>query len=76
MVSLCRYVGEDYSNAQEAMEEAMRSFYSQGSSHSPLSNPVVGQLVAVRAEDGDEMARAQFTEFSTPGKVKVTGSFC
>ncbi|CAK6976620.1 tudor domain-containing protein 7A [Scomber scombrus] len=66
-----RYVGENYSNAQEAMEEAMRSFYSQGSSHSPLSNPVVGQLVAVRAEDGDEMARAQFTEFSTHGKVKV-----
>ncbi|XP_044202265.1 tudor domain-containing protein 7A isoform X1 [Thunnus albacares] len=65
-----RYVGENYSHAQEAMEDAMRSFYSQGSSHHPLSNPLVGQLVAVRGEDGDEMARAQVTEI-TPINVKV-----
>ncbi|XP_044047697.1 tudor domain-containing protein 7A isoform X2 [Siniperca chuatsi] len=66
-----RYVGENYSNAQEAMEEAMRSFYSQSSTHHPLSNTVVGQLVAVRGEDEDELARAQVMEVMTPNKVKV-----
>ncbi|XP_042340663.1 tudor domain-containing protein 7A isoform X2 [Plectropomus leopardus] len=66
-----RYVGENYSNAQEAMEEAMCSFYSQSSTQHPLSKPVVGQLVAVRGEDGDEMARAQVMEVTAPDKVKV-----
>ncbi|XP_038569830.1 tudor domain-containing protein 7A isoform X1 [Micropterus salmoides] len=66
-----RYVGENYSNAQEAMEEAMRSFYSQKSTHHPLSNPSVGQLVAVRGEDGDELARAQVMEVTATDKVKV-----
>lgn len=70
--SLSRYVGENYSNAQEAMEEAMRSFYSQKSTHHPLSNPSVGQLVAVRGEDGDELARAQVMEVTATDKVKVT----
>ncbi|XP_070684167.1 tudor domain-containing protein 7A [Pempheris klunzingeri] len=69
-----RYVGENYSNAQEAMEEAMEaamhSFYSHSSVHH-LSDPVVGQLVAVRGEDGDELARAQVVEVMTPNKVKV-----
>lgn len=74
VVSVFRYVGENYSHAQEAMEDAMRSFYSQGSSHHPLSNPLVGQLVAVRGEDGDEMARAQVTEI-TSINVKVTRPF-
>ncbi|XP_034454399.1 tudor domain-containing protein 7A [Hippoglossus hippoglossus] len=66
-----RYVGENYSNAQEAMEDAMCSFYSQGSTHRPLSNPLVGQLIAVRGEGGDELARAQVTEVMAPNKVKV-----
>ncbi|XP_040000859.1 tudor domain-containing protein 7A isoform X2 [Xiphias gladius] len=66
-----RYVGENYSNAQEAMEDAMRSFYSPCYSHRLLSNPVVGQLVAVRGEDGDELARAQVMEVMAPNKVKV-----
>ncbi|KAM8772193.1 tudor domain-containing protein 7A [Acanthopagrus schlegelii] len=66
-----RYVGESYSNAQEAMEEAMHSFYSQSSSHHTRSNPVVGQLVAVRGEDGDELARAQVMEVMGCDKVKV-----
>ncbi|XP_074486805.1 tudor domain-containing protein 7A [Sebastes fasciatus] len=66
-----RYVGENYSTAQEAMEEAMRSFYSKSSNHHPLSKPVVGQLVAVRGEDGDELARAQVIEVTAPNKVKV-----
>nr|XP_046264610.1 tudor domain-containing protein 7A isoform X2 [Scatophagus argus] len=66
-----RYVGENYSNAQEAMEDAMLFFYSQSSTHCPLSNPVVGQLVAVRGEDGDELARAQVVEVLAPDQVKV-----
>ncbi|XP_053275075.1 tudor domain-containing protein 7A [Pleuronectes platessa] len=66
-----RYVGENYSNAQEAMEDAMCSFYSQGSTHHPLSNPRVGQLIAVRGEGGDELARAQVIEVMAPNKVKV-----
>uniref|UniRef100_UPI0037E96AC4 tudor domain-containing protein 7A n=1 Tax=Semicossyphus pulcher TaxID=241346 RepID=UPI0037E96AC4 len=66
-----RYVGETYSNAQEAMEETMRFFYSQSSAHSPLSDPVVGQLVAVRGEDGEELARAQVLQVVAPNKVKV-----
>uniref|UniRef100_A0A7N8XR69 Tudor domain containing 7 a n=1 Tax=Mastacembelus armatus TaxID=205130 RepID=A0A7N8XR69_9TELE len=57
-----RYVGESYSDAQEAMEDMMRSFYSQRSTQDHLSSPTVGQLVAVRGEDGDELARAQVLE--------------
>ncbi|KAL3996204.1 potassium voltage-gated channel Shaker-related subfamily A, beta member 2 [Sarotherodon galilaeus] len=66
-----RYVGENYSNAQEAMEDAMQSFYSQSSIQHPVSNPIVGQLVAVRGEDGAEMARGQVLEVTGPNKVKV-----
>ncbi|XP_078021949.1 tudor domain-containing protein 7A [Epinephelus lanceolatus] len=66
-----RYVGEGYSNAQEAMEQAMCSFYNHNSTHHPLSKPVVGQLVAVRGEEGDELARAQVVEVVAPDKVKV-----
>ncbi|XP_034386971.1 tudor domain-containing protein 7A isoform X2 [Cyclopterus lumpus] len=66
-----RYVGENYSNAQEVMEGAMHSFYSQSATHLPLSKPVVGQLVAVRGEDGEELARAQVMDVMAPNKVKV-----
>ncbi|XP_041641263.1 tudor domain-containing protein 7B-like [Cheilinus undulatus] len=66
-----RYVGENYSNAQEAMEESMQSFYSQCSNQQPLSDPVAGQLVAVRGEDGEELARAQVMEVKAKEKVKV-----
>ncbi|GAA6232649.1 tudor domain-containing protein 7A-like [Lates japonicus] len=66
-----RYVGENYSNAQEAMEDAMCSFYNDSSTHHPFSNPDVGQLVAVRGEDEDELARAQVMEVMAPNKVKV-----
>lgn len=65
-------MGENYSNAQEAMEDAMCSFYNDSSTHHPLSNPDVGQLVAVRGEDEDELARAQVMEVMAPNKVKVT----
>uniref|UniRef100_M4A9B9 Tudor domain containing 7 a n=1 Tax=Xiphophorus maculatus TaxID=8083 RepID=M4A9B9_XIPMA len=53
-----RYVGNNYSDAQEAMEDIMQIFYSRNSTKRPVSNPAVGQLVAVRGEDGDEVARA------------------
>lgn len=70
--SLFRYVGEDYSNAQEAMEEAMQSFYRQSSKQRLLSNPTVGQLTAVRGDDGDELTRGQVLEVIDSNKVKVT----
>ncbi|XP_076585153.1 tudor domain-containing protein 7A [Chaetodon auriga] len=66
-----RYVGENYSNAQETMEDTMHCYYSQSSTHCPLSDPVVGQLVAVRGEDGEELTRAQVIEVTAPSKVKV-----
>lgn len=66
-----RYVGENYSNAQEAMEETMSSFYNQSCAWCPLSKPAVGQLVAVRGEDGGEVTRAQVIELISPDKVKV-----
>lgn len=66
-----RYVGEKYSDAQEAMEETMSSFYKHPSVRFPLSKAVVGQLVAVREEDGDEVTRAQVIEVISPDKVKV-----
>lgn len=54
------------------MEEAMASFYSQSSTHHPLPEPVVGQLVAVRWEDGEELARAQVIGVIPPNQYKVT----
>lgn len=49
----------------------MQTFYSQNSIQHPVSNPIVGQLVAVRGEDGAEMARGQVLEVRGPNKVKV-----
>ncbi|KAM9856959.1 tudor domain-containing protein 7A [Aulostomus maculatus] len=66
-----RYVGDDYSNAQEAMEDAMRSFYILNSTHHHLSKPVIGQLVAARGEEENDLARAQITEVTTPDMVKI-----
>lgn len=71
---LIRYVGEKYSNSQEAMEDTMRSFYNEGPPQQHLSKPVVGQLVAVRGEDEDELTRAQVMEVMEPDKVKVMNS--
>ncbi|XP_072239886.1 tudor domain-containing protein 7A [Leuresthes tenuis] len=66
-----RYVGENYSTAQEAMEDVMHSFYSPSSTQHLLSNPIVGQLVAVRGEDGDDVTRAQVLGLSNSNRVKV-----
>uniref|UniRef100_A0A3Q3DNF7 Tudor domain containing 7 a n=1 Tax=Hippocampus comes TaxID=109280 RepID=A0A3Q3DNF7_HIPCM len=54
-----RYVGEDYSTAQEAMEDAMLSLYEQSTTVQPLSELAVGQLVAVKGENGNDLTRAQ-----------------
>lgn len=72
IISLFRYVGEKYSNAQEAMERAMHTFYSQSATHRPLSKPVVGQLVTVRGQDGEELSRAQVLGVMAHNTVKVT----
>lgn len=55
----------------------MREFYGlDQSSPAPLSSPASGQLVAVRAEEEEEILRAQVCEVTTD-KVKVRGqSFC
>ena len=71
-----RYVGEKYSDAQESMEETMSTFYNHSSVQFPLSKVVVGQLVAVREEDGDEVIRAQVIELISPDKVRVSWFRC
>ncbi|KAM9717288.1 tudor domain-containing protein 7B isoform 2-T2 [Menidia menidia] len=66
-----RYIGEGYSQAQESMEDEMREFYGLDQSRpSPLLSLSSGQLVAVRAEEEEEILRAQVIEVMTD-KVKV-----
>ncbi|KAF6739189.1 Tudor domain-containing protein 7B [Oryzias melastigma] len=66
-----RYVGEGYSKAQEAMEEEMKRFYGvKGSSRTPVSAPASGRLVAVRAEEEEEILRGQICEVQED-KIKV-----
>lgn len=57
-VKYCRYVGKDYSSAQEQMEDDMKAYYSQNSTVSLAQSPTVGQLVAVHAEE-DAWLRAR-----------------
>ncbi|NWW82185.1 TDRD7 protein, partial [Climacteris rufus] len=57
-VIYCRYVGKDYSAAQEQMEDDMKAYYSQNSTVSPAQSLSVGQLVAVHAEE-DAWLRAR-----------------
>lgn len=53
------------------MEDEMREFYGLNqSSPSPLSSPSSGQLVAVRAEEEEEILRAQVCDVMAD-KVKV-----
>uniref|UniRef100_A0A8D3CKT7 Tudor domain-containing protein 7B-like n=1 Tax=Scophthalmus maximus TaxID=52904 RepID=A0A8D3CKT7_SCOMX len=60
-----------YSQAQESMEDEMREFYGlDKSTLPPLSSPSSGQLVAVRAEEEEEILRAQVCEV-VADKVKV-----
>ncbi|XP_047241695.1 tudor domain-containing protein 7B isoform X1 [Girardinichthys multiradiatus] len=68
---ILRYIGEGYSRAQDSMEDEMREFYcSDQSRQAPLSSPSSGQLVAVRAEEEEEILRAQICEVMSD-KVKV-----
>ncbi|XP_041635102.1 tudor domain-containing protein 7B isoform X2 [Cheilinus undulatus] len=68
---IIRYIGEGYSQAQESMEDEMREFYGMDqNSPAHLSSPSLGQLVAVKAEEEEEILRALVCEV-TPGKVKV-----
>ncbi|XP_052557393.1 tudor domain-containing protein 7 isoform X2 [Tympanuchus pallidicinctus] len=48
---IIRYVGKDYSGAQEQMEDKMKAYYSKNSSASQVTCPSVGQLVAVHTEE-------------------------
>lgn len=66
-----RYIGEGYSQAQESMEDEMREFYGpKQNCASPLQAPSSGQLLAVRAEEEEEILRAQICEVMVD-KVKV-----
>ncbi|XP_029310313.1 tudor domain-containing protein 7B [Cottoperca gobio] len=68
---ILRYIGEGYSQAQESMEDEMREFYGLDQSKpTPLSSPSSGQLVAVRAEEEEEILRAQVCDVMAD-KVKV-----
>lgn len=65
-----RYIGEGYSKAQEKLEDEMKEFYGQDNTKKPLVSPSSGQLTAVRAEEEEEVLRAQVCEVM-PDKVKV-----
>ncbi|XP_030113564.4 tudor domain-containing protein 7 isoform X2 [Taeniopygia guttata] len=66
---LIRYVGKDYSSAQEQMEDEMKAYYSQNSTVSPAQSLSVGQLVAVHAVE-DAWVRAQIISLED-NRVKV-----
>nr|XP_035956419.1 tudor domain-containing protein 7 isoform X4 [Halichoerus grypus] len=53
-----RYVGKDYSAAQELMEDEMKEYYSKNPKVTPVQTVHVGQLLAVNAEE-DAWLRAQ-----------------
>lgn len=57
-LEFCRYVGKDYSAAQELMEDEMKDYYSQNLSALPIHSLKVGQIVAVSAEE-DAWLRAK-----------------
>uniref|UniRef100_A0A087XE00 Tudor domain containing 7 b n=1 Tax=Poecilia formosa TaxID=48698 RepID=A0A087XE00_POEFO len=68
---ILRYIGEGYSVAQDSMEDEMREFYgSDKSQQAPLSSTSSGQFVAARAEEEEEILRAQICEVMSD-KVKV-----
>ncbi|XP_066037590.1 tudor domain-containing protein 7 isoform X3 [Chamaea fasciata] len=66
---LIRYVGKDYSSAQEQMEDEIKAYYSQNSTVSPAQSLSVGQLVAVHAEE-DAWLRARIISLED-NRVKV-----
>lgn len=64
-----RYVGEEYSQALEKMEEAMLEFYQSTGVGLSLTSPRIGQLLAV-ALDVETVLRAQVHQI-TESDVKV-----
>ncbi|XP_075459215.1 tudor domain-containing protein 7 isoform X3 [Ascaphus truei] len=64
-----RYVGRDYSAAQECMEDEMKEYYSKNKTSAPLSSLRLGQLVAANAED-DTWLRAQVSSIEED-KIKI-----
>lgn len=49
----------------------MREFYGQDNTRKALASPALGQLAAVRAEEEEEILRAQVSEVMAD-KVKVS----
>ncbi|NP_001127391.1 tudor domain-containing protein 7 [Pongo abelii] len=64
-----RYVGKDYSAAQELMEDEMKEYYSKNPKVTPVQAVNVGQLLAVNAEE-DAWLRAQVIS-TEENKIKV-----
>ncbi|KAM5258493.1 tudor domain-containing protein 7 isoform 1-T2 [Hipposideros larvatus] len=64
-----RYVGKDYSAAQELMEDEMKEYYSKNATVTPVQSVHVGQLLAVNAEE-DAWLRAQIISIEE-NKIKV-----
>ncbi|XP_006863197.1 PREDICTED: tudor domain-containing protein 7 isoform X2 [Chrysochloris asiatica] len=64
-----RYVGKDYSAAQELMEDEMKEFYSKNPKVTPIQSVHIGQLLAVKAEE-DAWLRAQIIS-ADDNKIKV-----
>lgn len=65
-----RYVGKDYSAAQEHMEDEMKEFYNTNASPLKLKSLKVGQLVAVKAEEEEAWLRAQILSLEE-NKIKI-----
>lgn len=65
-----RYVGKDYSAAQELMEDEMKEYYSKNPKVTPVQTVHVGQLLAVNAED-DAWLRAQIISMDE-NKIKAS----
>ncbi|XP_006886929.1 PREDICTED: tudor domain-containing protein 7 [Elephantulus edwardii] len=64
-----RYVGKDYSAAQELMEDEMKEYYSKNPKVAPVQAVHVGQLLAVNADE-DAWLRAQIIS-ADDKKIKV-----
>uniref|UniRef100_A0A7N4P9C4 Tudor domain-containing protein 7 n=1 Tax=Sarcophilus harrisii TaxID=9305 RepID=A0A7N4P9C4_SARHA len=64
-----RYVGKDYSAAQELMEDEMKEYYSKNPKVTSVQSVYVGQLVAVNAEE-DAWLRAQIISVED-SRIKV-----
>ncbi|XP_034629069.1 tudor domain-containing protein 7 isoform X2 [Trachemys scripta elegans] len=64
-----RYVGKDYSAAQELMEDEMKEYYNQNPTVLLMQSVSIGQLVAVHAEE-DAWLRAQIISVED-NRIKV-----